>query len=75
LISILLDGVSGIADYQCRKLLHENYLRLAPVFSPGVTIEMDAVDRIPQMLEFANNVDLTDTIKWIRRYWLQFAEQ
>jgi len=75
LISILLDGVSGIADYQCRKLLHENYLRLAPVFPPGVTIEMDAVDRIPQMLEFAYHVDLADTIRWIQQYWLQFKGQ
>ena len=75
LISILFDGVSGIADFQCRKLLRNNYQRLAPVFPAGTTIEMDAVDRIPQMLEFVEKVDLTDTVQWIKKQWLSSEDQ
>lgn len=71
LISILLDGVSGIADFQCSKLLRKNYHRLSPIFPPGVTIEMDEIHRIPEMLRFAEDVDLTGTVNWIRQYWLQ----
>jgi uncharacterized protein len=74
LISILLDGVSGIADFQCRKLLRDSYHRLAPTFPPGIQIDMDAIERIPQMLEFAEKVDLTDTVNWIRQRWLQLEE-
>jgi patatin-like phospholipase/acyl hydrolase len=74
LISILLDGVSGIADFQCKKLLRGHYHRLAPVFPPGEKIEMDAIDHIPQMLEFAANVELADTIAWIKHSWLTPVE-
>ena len=75
LISILFDGVSGIADFQCRKLLRNNYQRLAPVFPAGTTIEMDAVDHIPQMLEFVEKVDLAETVHWIKNQWLSSEDQ
>lgn len=70
LISLILDGVSGIADYECQKILGEKYCRIAPVFPPGVTMPLDAVDRVPNMVEFANEVNLAPTIKWLRQHWL-----
>ncbi|HXF84440.1 MAG TPA: patatin-like phospholipase family protein [Anaerolineales bacterium] len=70
LISLILDGVSGIADYQCRKILGEDYHRLAPVFPPGVSLPLDAVDRIPDMVRFAEGVDLSATIRWLRKHWM-----
>lgn len=71
LISILLDGVSGIADFQCEKLLRENYFRLAPIFPPGVTIEMDDVAHISLMMDYAENINIDGTVKWIKQHWLQ----
>src|SRR3990172_6957786 len=53
LISLMLDGVSGIADYQCQKILGDQYHRLAPVFPPGVSLPLDAVKRVPDMIQFA----------------------
>jgi patatin-like phospholipase/acyl hydrolase len=70
LIDIMLDGVASIADYQCKQLLTERYHRLAPVFPPGVIIDMDEVQRIPEMLTFARNVDLTGTVEWIKKFWM-----
>ena len=70
LISIMLDGVSGIADYQCRQMLGKNYHRLAPVFPPKVSIPMDAVKKIPYMIDFANSLDLEPTIHWLKEYWV-----
>jgi len=73
LVSLMLDGTSGIADYQCKQILGDRYHRLAPVFPPNISIPMDAVDRIPYMVEFAEsnkNVDLTTTVKWLKKYWL-----
>jgi patatin-like phospholipase/acyl hydrolase len=70
LIDVMLDGVSGIADYQCRHLLGSRYKRLAPVFPQGTTIEMDAIDRIPYMRDFASTqVDISETVRWIREIW------
>ena len=73
LISLMLDGTSGIADYQCKQILGDSYHRLAPVFPPNTSIPMDAVDRIPYMIEFAESnrrVNLTATVKWLKQYWV-----
>ena len=71
LIAIVLDGVSGIADFQCQKLLRDNYYRLAPVFPPGVKIEMDDVAHIALMIDFAENINIDATVGWIKEHWLQ----
>lgn len=69
LVNLMLDGVSGIADYQCRKILGDQYHRLAPVFKPGVNLPLDAVKRVPEMVQFAEDVDLAATARWLRKYW------
>ena len=70
LVSLILDGVSGVADYQCRQLLGARYHRLAPVFPPGTTLPLDAVKRIPEMVAFAESVDLGPTVEFLRRTWM-----
>jgi uncharacterized protein len=70
LINLMLDGVGGIADYQCRQILGGNYLRIAPVFPPGTSIPLDAVSRIPDMIDFANGVDLSAAMAWIKANWM-----
>lgn len=70
LISLMLDGTAGIADYQCRQMLRERYHRLAPVFPEGTTIPMDAVKKIPDMIGFAEALPLDGTIQWLRQRWL-----
>ncbi len=69
LVSLMLDGVAGIADYQCKQLLGLSYHRLAPVFPPPISIPMDGVDRIPEMIAFAGNVDIGPTIEWLQTHW------
>jgi patatin-like phospholipase/acyl hydrolase len=70
LIGLMLDGVSGIADYQCSQILSERYHRLAPVFPPGVNYPLDGVDRISELVTFAQQVNISDAAAWLRRYWL-----
>jgi patatin-like phospholipase/acyl hydrolase len=70
LIEIMLDGVSGIADYQCRKILGDRYQRLAPIFPIGTAIAMDDIGMIQYMTDFANGVDLTATVDWLRVNWI-----
>jgi len=71
LISLMLDGISGIADYQCNQMLRNRYHRLAPIFPPDVSIPMDAVKKIPYMIRFAEELNLRSTISWMRRYWME----
>lgn len=70
IIEIIMDGVSGIADYQCEKILKKNYHRFAPAFPPGTVIPMDAAPRIPELVRFAERVDLKRTARWIEEKWL-----
>ena len=69
LIDLMLDGVNGIAHFQCKQLLGEHYHRLAPTFPPDRQIGMDAVDEIPYLTDFASQLDLTDTVVWLRANW------
>jgi hypothetical protein len=69
LISLMLDGTAGIADYQCRQMLRERYHRLAPVFPVGVTVAMDDINKIPYMVEFAEALPIEDTVNWLLQTW------
>jgi len=53
LIDLILDGTTGIADYQCGRLLGDAYCRLAPYFRPGVRWGLDEAASVPDMVEFA----------------------
>jgi len=70
LLAIMLDGVSGIADYECRHLLGARYCRVAPVFPQGTAVKMDDADMIGYMAEFAAAVDLGEAARWLRTVWL-----
>jgi len=70
LISLMLDGISGIADYQCQQMLRDRYHRLAPVFPPDVSIPMDEVKKIPYMIGFADGLRLTKTVDWMKANWM-----
>jgi len=70
LISLMLDGISGIADYHCSQMLRNRYHRLAPVFPPDVSISMDDVKKTPYMIQFAEGLDLRPTVRWMKRHWM-----
>jgi hypothetical protein len=69
LLDLMLDGVNGIADYQCTQLLGGRYHRVAPTFPPDKSIGMDALAQIPYLVEFANSLDLSATSAWLRANW------
>jgi patatin-like phospholipase/acyl hydrolase len=70
LINLMMDGVIGIADFQCRQLLGDSYHRLAPTFDPGLSFPLDDVGKVPEMVAFANAVDLDSTLEWMEKHWL-----
>ncbi len=69
IIDLMLDGVAGVADYQCRQLLRDRYHRLAPAFPPGKNIALDAVDRTGELVAFAERVDVGPAAAWLRAHW------
>jgi uncharacterized protein len=69
LISLMLDGDSGLADYQCSQILGSRYLRLNPAMPRP--IGLDAVSEIDHLKEMAQGIDLTNAVKWINRYYFR----
>lgn len=69
LLDILLDGVAGIADYQCRQFLGDRYLRVQKVFDRKNCIRMDDATEIPTLCEVADAIDIHEAQDWIRKFW------
>jgi patatin-like phospholipase/acyl hydrolase len=70
LVTLMLDGVSGIADFQCRQILGSRYHRLDPAFPPDRTYKLDEWRKVPEMIEFAEQVDIAPTARFLRKAWL-----
>ncbi|MEE4272711.1 MAG: patatin-like phospholipase family protein [Thermoanaerobaculales bacterium] len=71
LVNLMMDGIAGIADFQCNQLLSNRYKRLAPVFPEDTTYAMDDVKRIQDMIDFAKHVDIRETADWLRNEWMR----
>jgi uncharacterized protein len=69
LIPLMLYGVTGIADYQCSRLLRERHHRLQPITPPGSSFPVDDAGKIPDMIEFAQGYPLDKTIDWLENQW------
>jgi uncharacterized protein len=64
IINIVLEGTSGIADYECRQLLGSRYHRLNPHLPER--IDLDAVAKIPRLRDIAERVMLEPTLDWLQ---------
>ncbi len=69
LVSLMLEGSMGLADYQCRQLLGRRYYRLNPVLP--VPIGLDDVQQIPLMKTIASQYDLSKARAWLKRNFRQ----
>ena len=69
LIDVLMDGVSGIADYQCAQLLGVRYQRLQIVFDAKEAIKLDDVKKLDRMEEIAMQHDLSEVEEWLAAHW------
>jgi patatin-like phospholipase/acyl hydrolase len=64
LTDMMLEGGMGVADYECARLLGKSYFRLAPVLPEP--IPLDCADKISSLIEFANQVDITAAVTWLK---------
>jgi patatin-like phospholipase/acyl hydrolase len=71
LVNILLEGNVGLADYQCRQILGNHYLRINPILP--VPIELDKVKEIPILQTVGWQYDLSQAVAWTKRYFKKTA--
>jgi predicted acylesterase/phospholipase RssA len=63
LIEIMLEGATGVTDFQCRQVLGDHYWRLDPILREA--IDLDDVNKLRLLTEIAAGVDLSPTIAWL----------
>lgn len=68
LIDILLSGNVTVPDYQARQFLGNRYFRVATPIPPQWNSIDDTRD-IPGLIEFSQNIDITDLQEWIGANW------
>jgi patatin-like phospholipase/acyl hydrolase len=68
LISMMISGVMGVADFQCRQLLRDRYFRLDHVFADGVDIDDTREATLDTLAEAAEKVDLRRVERWLRSH-------
>jgi patatin-like phospholipase/acyl hydrolase len=71
LMNLMLDGTTGIADYQCQQILDNRYHRLAPVLPQGRSVSMDDTEKIPYLMKFAESISISKTVNWLKRQWFK----
>jgi patatin-like phospholipase/acyl hydrolase len=64
LANMMLEGMVGVADYECARLLGNNYFRLTPILP--APIALDDADKIQDLIDDANKVDIQATVNWVR---------
>lgn len=69
LIDILMEGVSGISDFQAKQLLDDRYHRVQIFFESSKEIDLDDVDKLKQLDDIAGNFDIEPAVKWIDKNW------
>lgn len=63
LLEIMLNGSSGVSDYQCRRVLGARFHRVQPVLPQP--IDLDAVNELDRLAALADEADLQPAISWL----------
>jgi patatin-like phospholipase/acyl hydrolase len=64
LVSLMIDGVMGVAEYQCRRLLAGRYFRLEPRLPKPIA--MDDASAVASLIDYANAVDIAAAVDWLK---------
>jgi patatin-like phospholipase/acyl hydrolase len=70
LVTLILDGVNRIADYQCQMILAERYYRIQPLLPSNASVPLDAVGQVPALVKFAEEFEFSQAIDWVNQYWM-----
>lgn len=64
LANMMIEGMMGVADYECARLLGDKYFRLGPVLPAPVPL--DCADKIPSLIAYAQDVDIAEAVRWLK---------
>jgi uncharacterized protein len=70
--NIAMEGTVDVAHYQCSRVLRSRYHRIDPVLPKR--INLDDVASISDLVEIADEVDLTSATDWLSSEWESYRE-
>lgn len=68
LITLMFEGMGGVADFECKRLLGERHFRLSPLLPKDIAL--DDVRRISDLESFARGADIAPVVKWLKNTFL-----
>jgi uncharacterized protein len=71
LLAIMIEGVMGVADFQCQQLLRDRYRRVNGSLPRDVPL--DDVKHLDEMVEWAEAVPIGATVEWIEKFFVASA--
>ncbi len=63
---LLTAGSMGVAEYQCEQLLGNRFHRITKVLEDRIA--MDAIGRVDELVEIADGINLSSTMRWLKKY-------
>ena len=69
LISIMISGVMGVADHQCKLLLKDRYHRLDEYLDRPYQMDNVKKKGLDYLIAAANAVDIDETLVWLDKNW------
>lgn len=73
LIYMMWEASVDTANYQCRQLIGDKFHRLDPVMP--VVVDIDAVDQMDVLAEVGLDIDIAETVDWIKQYVLPASSE
>jgi patatin-like phospholipase/acyl hydrolase len=70
LINIMIDGVAGVATYECAQILRDRFHRVQPIIPPNNPIGLDQWQKRDDLVAYGEAYNLDSTIEWIQRFWM-----
>lgn len=67
LVSLMLSGTMGVADFQCRQILGDRHHRLDAYLERGVDLDDASPDTLQRLEDAARRVRLAETVRWLER--------
>jgi patatin-like phospholipase/acyl hydrolase len=70
LTSLMLDGLMGVADYQCKRLLGDRYHRLDTQLK--TRIDLDDAAKVPLLIRYADVLVIEEeggVLEWLEHWW------
>jgi hypothetical protein len=67
LVNLLIDGVMGVVEFQCGRVLGRRYFRLQPLLPKPFALDDAAA--VAELIEYAEQVNISSAVSWLSEFF------